>query len=798
MQQFYVTLKGQFRNQIKKTPMSLTPKQHKDLRQLNRLLSKWIRIAQKNDIKLIDSTWQKKYTEFVQLFISTRNTLEIVKNTPEKVSVTPMVKETPKTEPAPTVKKDEPAPKKEELKKEEPEQEKPVAPVTSIKRSVGKKGTNRKSDVKLIQELLNQKGANLGVDGMCGNKTIKAIHKFQQKYAGYKYGDGRIDPGGQSWKALTDGSVAIPQEEPMVKETPKKETPVSVKKEDKTTLIAKDKEPVVIKPIAPETAKKPQPETVGSGYEFPKPNIPKVDIVKPHNEVIKKEEPTTNLTDKDKQLLLSLKQRTDEVAGHFLQEIEGQTDKSSRNLIIEQLQAEFSLILEEGQKEELSKEGEQELVSYQHQKLEGLNSNATQKDRKDEQKLFDVYSKKIDGSDYNKLIQVCSTLRTNIGSTSDSLSKKINDWALANAEIADAKNIAYDNEFEPARAAQTALDKANSSSILGDILGIIATFVIPGAGIIKGLANAFGKSKEIVEKIGNVVDLISDIGGNAASLALEAINSSDGDSSIDKNTAFKDKNKAEIAIRKMLAVIFDKLGAYKAGLDKLEKYLINNKEILEANGFDKIKNQFISLIETWETVQKNVQATDFFVKAPNISGGRKAEIALQLERSLWVSWIPANLSESDDYKEDYMDIIKEAQKKVQAMKTVGDFGDFFDKKTLERLEKSTIEEAKKEALKKLQDEMEDRNGDGEGTKLDIHADVKKRLKATGVTKTAGVSLDYDYKKIKMDAMRYSFNLSGSSQKLIEIDRQVAKLITWAIKEQDKIKNQSVWKQALGL
>lgn len=45
---------------------------------------------------------------------------------------------------------------------------------------VGEKGQNLQQDVLLVQTLLKTKGYNTGpVDGICGQKTIKAIRDFQ-------------------------------------------------------------------------------------------------------------------------------------------------------------------------------------------------------------------------------------------------------------------------------------------------------------------------------------------------------------------------------------------------------------------------------------------------------------------------------------------------------------------------------------------------------------------------------------------------------------------------------------------
>jgi hypothetical protein len=92
-----------------------------------------------------------------------------------------------------------------------------VAPIGC---SVGKNGVNRHGDTKRIQILINQHylekpkyqaeidaaiGGLLVEDGICGINTQTAIRSFQmvvmQKSAAWS--DGRVDPGGQTWKALS-------------------------------------------------------------------------------------------------------------------------------------------------------------------------------------------------------------------------------------------------------------------------------------------------------------------------------------------------------------------------------------------------------------------------------------------------------------------------------------------------------------------------------------------------------------------------------------------------------------------
>ncbi len=77
-----------------------------------------------------------------------------------------------------------------------------------IKASVGEGGKNDAADVTIVQKLLNSK-YKLGVseDGKIGPKTIAAIKQFQEKVVKLSSPDGRIDPGGKSWQALSAGAA---------------------------------------------------------------------------------------------------------------------------------------------------------------------------------------------------------------------------------------------------------------------------------------------------------------------------------------------------------------------------------------------------------------------------------------------------------------------------------------------------------------------------------------------------------------------------------------------------------------
>lgn len=83
--------------------------------------------------------------------------------------------------------------------------------MASITASVGRGGVNHLDDVKTIQHLLNQKlqpSPNLDEDGKVGPKTYSAIQSFQSDVVHMVRPDGRIDPGGKTFRAL-DGAAAV-------------------------------------------------------------------------------------------------------------------------------------------------------------------------------------------------------------------------------------------------------------------------------------------------------------------------------------------------------------------------------------------------------------------------------------------------------------------------------------------------------------------------------------------------------------------------------------------------------------
>lgn len=89
--------------------------------------------------------------------------------------------------------------------------------------SVGHHGVNRRPDVAEVQRLLKARGFNPGVvDGRCGPRTVAAITGFQHPLM--RRPDGRVDPGGKTWVALTTpGAGPTP---PSHANTPKLTQPV--------------------------------------------------------------------------------------------------------------------------------------------------------------------------------------------------------------------------------------------------------------------------------------------------------------------------------------------------------------------------------------------------------------------------------------------------------------------------------------------------------------------------------------------------------------------------------------------
>lgn len=79
--------------------------------------------------------------------------------------------------------------------------------MAEIGASVGNGGVNRDPDVRVVQGLLVARGFQIGrPDGICGNRTKAAIVTFQRGFMTAP--DGRVDPGGQTFRRLSQSTPA--------------------------------------------------------------------------------------------------------------------------------------------------------------------------------------------------------------------------------------------------------------------------------------------------------------------------------------------------------------------------------------------------------------------------------------------------------------------------------------------------------------------------------------------------------------------------------------------------------------
>ena len=81
---------------------------------------------------------------------------------------------------------------------------------TTLTGSVGRGGDNKEVDVRAVQQRLVRNAIQVDTDGKIGPKTIEAIERFQRARIGVA--DGRVDPNGNTWKALMGQQV--PRQEP--------------------------------------------------------------------------------------------------------------------------------------------------------------------------------------------------------------------------------------------------------------------------------------------------------------------------------------------------------------------------------------------------------------------------------------------------------------------------------------------------------------------------------------------------------------------------------------------------------
>jgi len=96
----------------------------------------------------------------------------------------------------------------------------------AIGASVGRDAVNELADVIVVQHLLNDWLADIGqpplpTTGNCGPLTLAAIESFQARVLGAARPDGRIDPGGRTWSALSSRAAPPPKLVPASAPNPK-------------------------------------------------------------------------------------------------------------------------------------------------------------------------------------------------------------------------------------------------------------------------------------------------------------------------------------------------------------------------------------------------------------------------------------------------------------------------------------------------------------------------------------------------------------------------------------------------
>lgn len=72
----------------------------------------------------------------------------------------------------------------------------------SLSGSVGEGGDNKPEDVRIVQELLKEKGYDIAVDGSMGPQTMRTIREFQMN--AFRSADGLIEPNKRSWRQLNE------------------------------------------------------------------------------------------------------------------------------------------------------------------------------------------------------------------------------------------------------------------------------------------------------------------------------------------------------------------------------------------------------------------------------------------------------------------------------------------------------------------------------------------------------------------------------------------------------------------
>jgi len=92
--------------------------------------------------------------------------------------------------------------------------------VLRIWASVGRNGVNRRTDVLMVQQLINNhlppQVRLLRIDGLCGPLTIAAIEEIQRCYLYMSLPDGRMDPNGRTLRALNEAKTAPKVRTPLI------------------------------------------------------------------------------------------------------------------------------------------------------------------------------------------------------------------------------------------------------------------------------------------------------------------------------------------------------------------------------------------------------------------------------------------------------------------------------------------------------------------------------------------------------------------------------------------------------
>jgi predicted chitinase len=83
---------------------------------------------------------------------------------------------------------------------------------TELSASVGQDAPNRRTDVRIVQRMLNESIGmltpfrRLAEDGLMGKMTLNLIVEFQQRVVSMLHPDGRVDPGGRTYRRLLEAS----------------------------------------------------------------------------------------------------------------------------------------------------------------------------------------------------------------------------------------------------------------------------------------------------------------------------------------------------------------------------------------------------------------------------------------------------------------------------------------------------------------------------------------------------------------------------------------------------------------